>query len=55
MVSNLNKHLLGLDEDYLYHISLGKNMDELAKNFSDVKVLLFKLIISCKVIELKLT
>lgn len=37
VVSNLNKHLLGLDEDYLYHISLGKNVDELAKNFSDVK------------------
>ena len=37
MVTNLNKHLLGLDEDYLYHISLGKNVDELAKNFSDVR------------------
>lgn len=36
-VSNLNRHLQELDEDFLYHISLGKNMDEIAKNFSDVR------------------
>ena len=36
-ISNLNKHLYELDEDFLYHISLGKNVDELETNFSDVK------------------
>jgi hypothetical protein len=37
-VSNLNKHLLGLEDDFLYHISLGKNTNDLKKMFGDVKV-----------------
>lgn len=37
VVSNLNTHLKSFDEDFLYHISLGKNIDEIEKNFSDVK------------------
>ena len=36
--SNLNKHLTALEEDYLYHISLGKKTNDLKKMFGDVKV-----------------
>lgn len=36
-VSNINKHLMNLDEDFLYHISLGKNVDDIEKEFADVK------------------
>lgn len=36
-VVNLNKHLFGLEDDFLYHISLGKHTDDLKKMFGDVK------------------
>lgn len=35
-MANLNRHLVALDEDYLYHISLEKS-ERLRKAFSDVK------------------
>jgi uridine phosphorylase len=34
---NLNKNLFALEDDFLYHISLGKNTNDLKKMFSDVK------------------
>ena len=37
-VENLNKHLVHLEDDYLYHISLGKNVDNLEEMFGDLKV-----------------
>ena len=37
-VVNLNKHLHGLEDDFLYHISLGKHTNDLKKMFGDVKV-----------------
>lgn len=36
-VSNLNKHLFSLEDDFLYHISLGKNTNDLKRMFGDVK------------------
>ena len=36
-LANINKHLLALEDDYLYHISLGKKINDLKKMFSDVK------------------
>jgi uridine phosphorylase len=37
VVANLNKHLTTLEDDYLYHISLGKNINNLKEMFHDVK------------------
>ena len=43
-VNNLNKHLFELEDDYLYHISLAKNFNNL-KNFIPIfglkKILFF--------------
>jgi uridine phosphorylase len=36
-ICNLNKHLLTVDEDYLYHLSLAKRGDNLKLMFGDVK------------------
>ncbi len=33
VVANINPHLYSLEEDFLYHISLGKNVDDLADAF----------------------
>ncbi len=37
VVANINQHLYTLEEDFLYHISLGKNVDDLANAFKDVR------------------
>lgn len=37
-IANLNRHLDGVDQDYLYHIGLEKRGDNLKKMFGDVKV-----------------
>lgn len=40
-VANLNRHLDGMDQDYLYHIGLEKRGDNLKRMFGDVKVIQF--------------
>ncbi len=34
----VNKNLHGFEDDFFYHLSLGKNRDNLIKMFGDVKV-----------------
>lgn len=36
-MSNINRYLFTLEEDYLYHLSLAKRDDNLKKMFGDVK------------------
>lgn len=40
-VDNINKYLINMDEDYLYHLSLEKKGDNLKEMFGDTKVLDF--------------
>lgn len=37
---NLNNHLNSLEDDYFYHLYLGKNQNDLKAMFGDVKVIL---------------
>ena len=41
LVSHLNPNLCELDDDYFYHLYLGKNSHGLKEMFGDVKVSLF--------------
>lgn len=37
-ISNLNLNLAALDDDFFYHLYLGKNSHDLKEMFGDVKV-----------------
>lgn len=38
---NLNNHLNALEDDYFYHLYLGKNQNDLKAMFGDVKVKIY--------------
>jgi hypothetical protein len=37
---NVNKNLHSFENDFFYHLNLGKNRDNLVKMFGDIKVIL---------------
>ena len=39
LISNLNPNLRHLEDDYFYHLYLGKKSHELKEMFGDVKVI----------------